>query len=94
MPMNFISVMAITEAVARERAVFETGYEANTIGPVVLVVDEENNSRQKAHIFQTANDVTTHALFTNTRLSDVAESIAADLDGPVLVFGPEVTVGG
>lgn len=94
MPMNFISVMAITEAVARERAVLETGYQANTIGPVVLVVDEDNNSRQKAHIFQTAHDVTTHAQFTNTRLSDIAEPMADELDGPVLVFGPEVTVGG
>ncbi|MEQ1956412.1 hypothetical protein [Mesorhizobium sp. CN2-181] len=92
--MNFISVMAITEAIAREQAVIQTGYDPDTIGPLAIVVDQRTSSRQKAFVFETANDVTNHPLFANARLSDTVDAPRLEADGPVLNFGPEVTVGG
>lgn len=92
--MYFISVMAITEAVARDQAAVKAGYERGTIGQVVTVVDQGTNSRQKAYVFATTNDVTRHPLFAGARLSDTVDTSSLETDGPVLAFGPEVTVGG
>lgn len=92
--MNFISVMAITEVIAREQAAIRTGYEPDTIGAVIIVVDQGTNSRQKAYVFETTNDVTKHPLFAKAKLSDTIDVTAPGADGPVLSFGPEVTVGG
>ncbi|MFU0505806.1 hypothetical protein [Pseudaminobacter sp. NGMCC 1.201702] len=93
--MNFISVMAVTEEIAREQAATKTGYAADTIGRVALVIDQSNSSRQKAFIFETTNDITKHPLYAKGRLSDVFDlTMQAVNDGPVLLFGPEVTAGG
>ncbi|WP_442580574.1 hypothetical protein ACSBOB_00785 [Mesorhizobium sp. ASY16-5R] len=92
--MNFISVMAITEAIAREQAAAQTGYDPHTIGPLATVIDQGTNSRQRAFVFETANDVDKHPLFAKALLSDAIGATVIEADGPVLVFGPEVTVGG
>ena len=97
--MDYISVMGVTELVARERIIADAGYPPATIGRVVLVADSGDNSRQKAFVFETSNDVTRHANFAKARLSDTYDLRALqhidDLkDGPLLVYGPEVTVGG
>jgi hypothetical protein len=97
--MHFISSTAVTETLARHRIASETGYRADTIGRIVHIGDEADNSRQKAFVFETVNDVTRHEDYAKARLSDNYDlSIlreACDLeDGPVLIYGPEVTVGG
>ncbi len=93
--MNYISVMAVTEEVARSQAADKTGYDPATIGALAFVVNHHNNSRQYAHIFETSNDVTKHPLYVRARLHVVFEVAGSDLeDGDVLSFGPEVTVGG
>lgn len=93
--MNFISVMAVDFEVAQKAAVLNTGYGADTIGPVVHVAEDGNNSRQNAYVFQTSNDVTQHPLYVDAKLSDsfMLSEIGVE-DGPVLIFGPEITVGG
>lgn len=93
--MNYISVMAVTEDVARSQAAEKTGYDPATIGALVLVVNHHNNSRQYAHIFETANDVTKHPLYVRARLHVAfGPAVSALEDGEVLSFGPEVTAGG
>ncbi len=92
--MNFISVMAITEEIARDQAIMRTGYEPHTIGALVVVVDQHTSSRQKAFVFETTNDVTGHQLFARAKLSDTIDLPASRRDGPVLAFGPELTAGG
>jgi hypothetical protein len=93
--MNFISVMAVTEEIAREQASTKTGYAPETVGRVALVIDESNSSRQKAFIFETTNDVTKHPLYAKARLFDAFRLTKRTVnDGPVLLFGPEVTAGG
>lgn len=93
--MNYISVMAVTRDVARSQAAEKTGYDPFTIGMLALVVSHHNNSRQYAHIFETSNDVTKHPHYVQTKLHDALGAAASELtDGDVLVFGPEVTVGG
>jgi hypothetical protein len=93
--MNFISVMAVTEKVAREQALTKSGYAPQTIGRVFLVIDEGNNSRQDVFIFETAHDVTKHPLYAKAMLSQAFDLTEKALsDGPVLQFGAEVTVGG
>ena len=44
--MNFISVMSVTEEIAREQASTKTGYAPETIGRVALVIEQSNSSRQ------------------------------------------------
>ena len=93
--MNYISVMAVTEEVAREQASTKTGYAPETIGGVFLVLDEGNSSRQNAFIFETTHDVTKHPLYVRARLSEAFDLTGKEVDdGPVLQFGPEVTAGG
>ncbi len=93
--MNYISVMAVTEEVARDQAAEKTGYDPATIGSLVLVVNHHNNSRQNAYIFETSNDVTKHPLYVRATLHTVFDPASRGLDdGDVLSFGPEVTVGG
>ena len=93
--MNVISVMAVTEEIAREQAATKTGYAPETVGRVALVISEGNSSRQNAFIFETTNDVTKHRLYAKAKLFDAFDlSNKAVNDGPVLLFGPEVTVGG
>jgi len=93
--MNFVSVMAANEEVAREQASAKTGYAPETVGRMLLVVDEGNNSRQHAFIFETTHDVTKHPLYAKARLSQAFDVTGKMInDGPVLRFGPEVTVGG
>ena len=91
--MNFISVMAVTEEVARERASNQTGYAPETIGCVSLVVEEDDNSRQHLYIFETSQDVTTHPSYAEATLSEFVDLNGLN-DGPVLQIGREVTVGG
>lgn len=93
--MNYISVMAVTEDVARSQAAEKTGYDPSTIGMLALVVNHHNNSRQYAHIFETSNDVTKHPHYVQATLHDALGAAGSELtDGDILVFGPEVTVGG
>lgn len=93
--MNYISAMAVTEGLAREQAAQKSGYAPDTIGRMVLLIDQRSNSRQDAYIFETANDVTKHPHYAKAKLSDVVDLTALDVDdGAVLLFGPEVTVGG
>ena len=91
--MNFISVMAVTEEVAREQASNQTGYAPETIGCVSLVVEEADSSRQNAYVFETSQDVTTHPRYADAKLSESLDLKGLN-DGPVLQFGREVTVGG
>ena len=92
--MHFISVMAVTEPVARERIAAEAGYDPATIETLVHVAALEDNSRQHRFVFQTTNDVTQHPHYAKATLLDVLQDIEDVEDGPVLVYGPEVTVGG
>ena len=93
--MNYISVMAVTEERAREKAVASTGYSRESIGPVVTVIDEGDNLRQRLYIFETSNDVTEHPQYTKAKLSSALHFVEPTVeDGPVLMFGPEITVGG
>ena len=79
----------------REQAVAKTGYEPEAIGLLLHTLDQPNNSRQKAYVFETANDVRKHPGYAHSKLSDICDLAAVGAeDGPVLVFGPEVTVGG
>jgi hypothetical protein len=93
--MYFISVIAITEQVAREQAYAMTGYPLETVGRTAFVFKRGNNSRQNAFIFETPHDVTKHPLYVEAWLSEVFDLTGTVVeDGPVLQFGPEVTVGG
>ncbi|MBE1205942.1 hypothetical protein [Aminobacter carboxidus] len=93
--MNFVSVIAVTEEVARKEASTKTGYAPETIGRVSLVIDEGNNSRQIAFVFETSQDVTRHPLYAKATLAEALDLAGKGVsDGPVLQFGPEVTVGG
>jgi len=97
--MDFISVMAVTEAVARERVMIETGYEPGAIGRLLHVAPSGDNSRQNGYLFETDQDVTKHPHYAKARLFDTYELRLfghTDYveDGPMLVYGPEVTVGG
>ena len=93
--MNFISVMAVTEEVARQQASTKTGYAPETIGRVFLAIKEDNNSRQIAFIFETNHDVTKHQLYAKATLAKAFDLTEKGVnDGPLLQFGPEVTVGG
>ncbi len=97
--MDYISVMGVTELVARERILADAGYTPATIGRVVLIADSGDNSRQKTFVFETSNDVTLHPDYAKARLSDTYDLSTLQHadgveDGPVLVYGPEVTVGG
>ena len=93
--MNFISVMAVTEEIAREQASTKTGYAPETVGHVVVIVDQGTSSRQKAFIFETTNDVSKHPLYAKARLFEAFDVTEKEVNnGPVLLFGPEVTVGG
>ncbi|QOF75466.1 hypothetical protein IG197_34385 (plasmid) [Aminobacter sp. SR38] len=93
--MNFISVMAPTEEVAREQASTKTGYDPDTIGRMSHIFEQGNNSRQNTFIFETDNDVTKHPLYAKATLAQVYDLTGTAMnDGPVLRFGPEVTVGG
>lgn len=93
--MNYISVMAVTEDLAREQAAIKTGYAPETIGRVILVIDEGDNSRQRGFVFQTMNDVTEHLLYVRAKLSDACDVPGKKVnDGPMLMFGREVTAGG
>jgi hypothetical protein len=93
--MNFISVIAVTERVARNQASVISGYDPETIGRTSIVFNEGKNSRQIAFIFETDNDVAKHPLYAKARLSEVFDLKGRVVeDGPVLQFGPEVTVGG
>lgn len=93
--MNFISVMAPTEEVAREQASTKTGYAPHTIRRMSLLFEQDNSSRQNAFIFETDNDVTIHPLYAKARLAQLFDLAGTGMkDGPVLRFGPEVTVGG
>jgi len=92
---HYIVVRAVTETTARQRAVSSTRYAPAAIGSIVLVVDQGDNSRQREFIFETANDVAMHPLYTGARLANVVELAHSGLhNAPTLVFGPEVTVGG
>lgn len=91
--MYFISTMAPTEQAARERAAADTGYPIRDIGEIAHVRDNDGSSRQKTFIFVTSNDVTAHPLYANQTLSQHLQD-AVTIDGPVLVFGPELTAGG
>lgn len=93
--MNFISIMAVTHEVARAQAISQTGYAPDTFGPAVFTADQGNNSRQQEYVFETGNDVTKHPLYVHAMLSDNHDLAKLDVhDGPLLMFGPEVTVGG
>jgi len=93
--MDFISVMAVTEAVARRRIVTEAGYGHDTVGRLVYVEPSGDNSRQNSYLFETSNDVTRHPHYAKARLSESHDlGLLGVDDGPVLVYGPEVTVGG
>lgn len=54
-----------------------------------------SNSRQDAYVFETSNHVANHSLYAKAKLFD-AFDLKNDTtsDGPILMFGPEVTVGG
>lgn len=93
--MNYIVVVGITEDVARKQAAAKSGYEPSTIGRLFQVSDQGSNSRQDAYVFETSNDVTSHSLYAKARLSDAFKLEQNRFsDGPVLLFGPEVTAGG
>lgn len=93
--MNYISVLAVDEERARERAADETGYAPEAIGWLALAAERGNNSRQNAFVFETLNDVTRHPLYIEGTLSEAFDLTGHTIeDGPVLRFGPEVTVGG
>lgn len=92
--MNYIIIDAVTQAMARERAVKETGYDPAAIGQMVQIAGSCDNSRQKTFVFETSNDVTVHPDYTKTRLFDRLQPIEGVDDGPTLVYGREVTVGG
>lgn len=93
--MDFISVMAVTEAVARRRIVTEAGYAHDTVGRLVYVEPSGDDSRQNSYLFETSNDVTRHPHYAKARLSESHDLRLLGVDdGPVLVYGPEVTVGG
>ena len=93
--MNYISVMAVTEELARSQAAGKAKYHPTTIGTLVRVVDHHNNSRQYAHIFETSHDVTKHPLYVTAKLHEAYGLADSELeDGDVLSFGPEITAGG
>jgi hypothetical protein len=93
--MNFIAVTAVTDEVAREQAAAKSGYAPESIGALVRVIDDGDNSRQRVFIFKTTNDVTVHMHYAKARLSDAFQPTGhATNDGPVLLFGPEITAGG
>jgi len=97
--MHFISAAAVTESIARERIATEAGYSADTIRRLVHMARKLDNSRQTTFVFETANDVTRHPDYAKANLSDICdlETLRQSdnvKDGPVLVYGPEVTVGG
>lgn len=93
--MNYISVMAATEDLARAEAAEKTGYHLATIGALVHVVNHHENSRQYAHIFETSHDVTKHPLYVRAKLHDAFRLGARQLeDGHLLSFGPAITAGG
>jgi len=93
--MNYVSVAAVTEEVARGQAAEKSGYAPQTIGRMVLAIGRRGNSRQDAYVFETSNDVTAHPRYARARLSEAFDLATPELDdGPVLLFGPEVTVGG
>jgi hypothetical protein len=90
--MNYIAISAPVEAVAREFATSKAGYRADSIGRLVHVHSDRDSSRQKDFVFETSNDVTRHPDFVKATLSDRYEIDAGD--GPILVYGPDVTAGG
>lgn len=90
--MNYIALAAPIEAVAREFATSKAGYRSETVGRLVHVQTPGDSSRQSDFVFETSNDVTRHPDFARAMLSDRYD-IAAE-DGPVLVYGPDVTAGG
>lgn len=93
--MNFISVIAPTEEVARAQATALSGYASDSISEAHIVAEVHNNSRQDAYIFETSHDVTKHPLYARALLSEVFDLCGEGVsDGPILQFGPEVTVGG
>ncbi|MFE0018394.1 hypothetical protein ACFWXH_26365 [Mesorhizobium sp. NPDC059054] len=93
--MNYIAVVGVTEEVARSQAAEKSGYEPSTIGRLAHIVDQRSNSRQDAYVFETSNDVTSHSMYVVANLSDAFDLRGAIIeDGPILRFGPELTVGG
>lgn len=93
--MNYIVVIGITEDVARNQAAEKSGYAPATIGRLSLVIDQRSNSRQDAYVFETSNEVANHSLYAKAKLFDAFDLENDTIsDGPILMFGPEVTVGG
>jgi hypothetical protein len=93
--MNYIAVVGITEDVARKQASEKSCYEPSTIGRLSLVIDQRSNSRQDAYVFETSNDVASHPMYAKAKLFDAFDLENDTIsDGPILMFGPEVTVGG
>ncbi len=93
--MNYIVVIGITEDVARNQAAEKSGYAPSTIGRLSLVIDQRSNSRQDAYVFETSNDVASHQMYAKAKLFDAFDLENDTIsDGPILMFGPEVTVGG
>ncbi len=91
--MHFISIITMTEPVAREIIAEKSGYKPRSIGRLVRVINDTESVGQKVFVFETSNDVTRHPHYTKARLSDRYMSAAAK-DGPLLSYEPDVTVGG
>ncbi len=93
--MNYIVVVGMTEDVARKQASEKSGYVPSTIGRLSMVIDQRSNSRQDAYVFETSNDVASHPMYAKAKLFDAFDLENDTIsDGPILMFGPEVTVGG
>lgn len=93
---NYVAVAAATAGLARSLAAEQSGYSAAAIGQLVCQAGVGvKNSRQTIYVFATSHDVTTHPSYVPSMLIETfAISDAGIKDGPVLQFGPEVTVGG
>jgi hypothetical protein len=93
--VNYIAVVGVTEDVARRQATEKSGYPSSTIGRLSLIIDQRSDSRQDAYIFETSNHVANHPQYAKAKLSEAFGLQRNSIDdGPILIFGPEVTVGG